>query len=79
MSDLVVRLRRLKTIAACQEAADEIERLRAEVETWIRHTRTAVWSDIEQCKLLEAENKRLRAALDDAENKKGGTAVKMPP
>lgn len=50
---------------ALREAAAEIERLTAEVQTWVDHTKTAVWSDSEQCKLLEAENERLRAALGE--------------
>ncbi len=45
------------------EAADEIERLRSEVQTWISHTKTAVWSDSEECKFLTEENAKLRAAL----------------
>lgn len=45
------------------EAADEIKRLRAEVETWVGHAKTAIWSDSEECKLLTADNERLRAAL----------------
>lgn len=52
----------------------EIERLRAEVQTWVNHTKTAVWADSEECKLLAADNERLRAALRYAlEN--GTTAV----
>ena len=50
---------------------DEIERLRAEVKVWQGHTKTAVWSDSEECKLLTADNEalcaeieRLRAALE---------------
>ena len=46
------------------EAADEIERLRSEVQTWISHTKTAVWSDSEECKFLTEENAKLRAALE---------------
>lgn len=49
--------------AGRHEAAAEIERLRAEVETWVNHTKTAVWSDSEECKMLAADNERLRAAL----------------
>ncbi len=45
------------------EAADELERLRSEVQTWISHTKTAVWSDSEECKFLTEENAKLRAAL----------------
>ncbi len=44
------------------EAADKIERLRAEVQVWINHTKTAVWSDSEECKLLT----RVNAALLEA-------------
>ena len=51
------------------EAADEIttlraevERLRAEVQTWQGHAKTAVWSDSEECKLLT----RINAALLEA-------------
>lgn len=74
MSDLVERLRgrargyRLggpKEMAALMDdAADEIARLRAEVETWVGHAKTAIWSDSEECKLLTADNERLRAALE---------------
>jgi len=45
------------------EAAAEIERLRAEVQVWINHTKTAVWSDSEECKLLTEENAKLRGDL----------------
>jgi hypothetical protein len=38
------------------EAAAEIERLRA-------HLKTAIWSDSEECKLLTADNERLRKML----------------
>ncbi len=41
----------------------EVERLRAEVQTWQGHAKTAIWSDSEECKLLTADNERLRAAL----------------
>ncbi len=44
---------------ACKDAADEIERLRGDLKT-------AVWSDSEFCKILERDNKRLRAALQSA-------------
>jgi hypothetical protein len=44
----------------------DVERLRAEVKTWINHTKSAVWSDSEECKLLTAEVEKLRAALDEA-------------
>jgi hypothetical protein len=39
------------------------ERLRTEVATWRGHAKTAIWSDSEECKLLTADNERLRAAL----------------
>lgn len=47
-----------------RELAEENERLRAEVQTWKGHAKTAVWSDSEECKLLTADNERLRAALE---------------
>lgn len=47
-----------------REAANEIERLRAEVETWVGKTKTAVWADSKECRLLTADNERLRAALE---------------
>ena len=50
---------------ALREGADEIERLRAEVQTWVNHTKTAVWSDSEEVKMLTADNERLRDALLD--------------
>lgn len=61
MTDIVERLRRGEHWP--QAAADEIERLRAEVETWVGKAKTAIWSDSEECKLLSADNERLRAAL----------------
>lgn len=45
------------------QARIEITTLRAEVETWQRHAKLAIWSDSEECKLLTADNERLRAAL----------------
>ena len=45
-------------------SAAEIEKLRAEVQVWINHTKTAVWSDSEECRLLTEENANLRAALE---------------
>lgn len=45
-------------------AQAEIERLLAETQVWINHTKTAVWSDSEECKLLTEENAKLRAALE---------------
>ena len=44
---------------AGKEAAAEIVRLRAEVQTWVNHTKTAVWSDSEECKMLSSEVERL--------------------
>lgn len=41
----------------------EITALRAEMETWKRHAKQAIWSDSEECKLLTSEVERLRAAL----------------
>lgn len=70
MAGIVERLRDLSPGPSAEmerigrEAAAEIERLRAEVETWVRHAKTAIWSDSEECKLLTADNERLRAALD---------------
>jgi len=49
----------------CAKAADEIDRLRAEVKVWQGHTKTAVWSDSEECKMLTADNERLRAELQN--------------
>lgn len=43
---------------------DQITRLRAEVEVWKNHTKTAIWADSELCKFLTAENARLREALE---------------
>jgi hypothetical protein len=58
------------------EAADEIERLRAEVATWQHHARTAIWSDSEECKLLTADNERLREALrDTSQHIRGGSDI----
>lgn len=73
MTDIVERLRNevpcISDIGCanelCGEAADEIERLRKEVQVWINHTKTAVWSDSEECKFLTAENAKLRAALEE--------------
>lgn len=69
MTDIVERLRehRMTTdwqiaVSEAHEAADEIEKLRAEVQVWINHTKTAVWSDSEECKLLT----RINAALLEA-------------
>ena len=45
-------------------SAAEIEQLRAEVQVWINHTKTAVWSDSEECKLLTEENTKLREASE---------------
>lgn len=45
------------------EAAKTIESLRSEVTQWVNHAKTAIWSDSEECKMLTAENERLRAAL----------------
>ena len=42
----------------------EIERLQADVQTWQGHAKTAIWSDSAECKLLAADNERLRAAMD---------------
>ena len=42
----------------------EIERLQADVQTWQGHAKTAIWSDSAECKLLAADNERLRAALE---------------
>ena len=39
-----------------------IEQLEAEVQTWVNHTKTAVWSDSEECKMLT----RINAALIEA-------------
>lgn len=47
----------------CKQLKHDNERLRAEVQTWVNHTKTAVWSDSEECRLLAADNERLRAAL----------------
>lgn len=47
------------------EAAKTIESLRFEVTQWVNHAKTAIWSDSEECKLLAADNERLRAALRD--------------
>ena len=44
------------------EAADEITTLRAEVETWQRHAKLAIWSDSEECKLLTSINAALQEA-----------------
>ena len=46
-----------------QALRNEITKLRAEVEMWKRHAKLAIWSDSEECKLLTADNERLRAAL----------------
>ena len=48
------------------EAAKTIESLRSEVTQWVRHAKTAIWSDSEECKLLTVDNERLRAAADAA-------------
>ena len=40
----------------------EVKKLRAEVQTWQGHAKTAVWSDSEECKLLT----RINAALLEA-------------
>lgn len=44
------------------EQAARIEQLEAEVEVWMNHTKTAVWSDSEECKMLT----RINAALIEA-------------
>lgn len=74
MSDIVERLRDKHCCdngCHCDDAANEIttlraevEKLRAEVQTWQGHAKTAVWSDSEECKMLTADNERLRAALE---------------
>jgi len=47
----------------CHKLRAEVERLRAaleaEVKAWQGHTKMAVWSDSEECKVLTAEVKRL--------------------
>lgn len=48
-------------IIAAKDA--EIVRMRGELQTWINHTKLAVWSDSEECKLLKADNERLRAEV----------------
>jgi hypothetical protein len=60
--DLIACLR-FQDDEVCEIAADEIERLRSEVQTWISHAKTAIWSDSEECKLLTEENAKLRAAI----------------
>ncbi len=63
MTDIVERLRghydytQPECYAWHIEAADEIERLREQLKL-------AVWTDSEHCKLVEADNARLRAALN---------------
>jgi len=42
----------------------EMERLRADVQTWQSHAKTAIWSDSAECQMLAADNERLRAALE---------------
>ena len=61
LKDCYAEIERLSE-ANTQVWADN-ERLRAEVQTWQGHARTAIWSDSEECKLLTADNERLRAAL----------------
>ena len=66
MSDLVKELRQgsLNNDDYRWKAAARIEQLEAEVKVWQGHARTAIWSDSEECKLLTADNERLRAAMD---------------
>ena len=46
----------------------EIERLRSEKERLIEQVKLAVWSDSsEECKIVNADNERLRAKLAEAE------------
>ena len=44
------------------EQAARIEQLEAEVKVWVNHTKTAVWSDSEECKMLTRINAALIAA-----------------
>lgn len=50
-------------VEGLRTAAGAITQLRDEVQTWIVHANNAIWSDSEECKLLSADNERLRAAL----------------
>ena len=56
----------LQLLGQVGQLSEEIERLkdgearlRAEVKVWVNHTKTAVWSDSEECKVLA----RINAAL----------------
>lgn len=70
MSDLVERLRYWSTYCGDEylhelagKAAARIAQLEAEVKVWQGHAKTAIWSDSEECKLLTADNERLRAEV----------------
>lgn len=52
-------------VEGMRTAAGAITQLRDEVQTWIVHANNAIWSDSEECKMLAADNERLRAALGD--------------
>lgn len=47
-----------------EETEPTREELKAEIERLREHLRIAIMSDSEECKLLTADNERLRAALD---------------
>lgn len=53
-----------KYAETCADAAARIEALEAEVKVWQGHTKMAVWSDSEECKLLSADNEALRAEVE---------------
>ena len=56
----------VKYLVEIDELRAEVEKLRAEVQTWQGHVKEAIWSDSEECKMLTADNERLRAALHEA-------------
>lgn len=53
------REHRDKLLEAGVKAAARIQQLEAEVKVWQGHTKTAVWSDSEECKVLSSEVERL--------------------
>ena len=57
-----------KDYDTAREAHDDLimenDKLREEVKVWQNHTKTAVWSDSEECKFLSAEVERLKEKCD---------------
>ena len=52
-----------QTIALHGNPIQELQRLADENDQLRKDLKIAIWSDREECKMLEAQNKRLRTAL----------------